>query len=485
MENSRKNNVLSASIIYVIVSLVNKGIGIITIPIFTRLLSASEMGVVSIWTSWLLMITPIATLSLMTGSFYIAMNQYPKERDKYQSSVLFLSTVSSITCFILYFIFKDLLNKLFTLDTGLMVFMFVYLVLSPSMDIWLLRKRYEYETKKMAIVSLISSLLSSIVALLLVIILKDKNYNLGNVRVYGTYGILAIFSLFFYILIIKKGKVLFDKNYWRFGLSISIPLIFHSLAKNILDVSDKSMISFYCGKEAVGIYGTVYSISTLSLIVWTAINNAFVPYLFESLSSEKDDDIKNIGKASYIMIGIYAVVCLGLTMIAPEIVRLLTTDSYYEAIYIIPPVAAGIFLTCVYNLFANVILFHKKSTGVMVGTIIAAVTNVVLNAIFIPIFGYIAAAYTTLTAYVVLSIIQGIIMINVHKKPLYNMKIIFILSFFVIGICLSFTILYKKTIIRYIVIAVSVLIFSIVSITKRKQIMAFIKERGKKKVINS
>ena len=171
MENSRKNNVLSASIIYVIVSLVNKGIGIITIPIFTRLLSASEMGVVSIWTSWLLMITPIATLSLMTGSFYIAMNQYPKERDKYQSSVLFLSTVSSITCFILYFIFKDLLNKLFTLDTGLMVFMFVYLVLSPAMDIWLLRKRYEYETKKMAIVSLISSLLSSIVALLLVIIL--------------------------------------------------------------------------------------------------------------------------------------------------------------------------------------------------------------------------------------------------------------------------------------------------------------------------
>lgn len=452
MSLNNESKVLKASIVYILVSLINKGIGIITVPIFTRLLTTSEMGIVTTWISWMTILTPITSMSLVTSSLYIAMNEFADKRDEYQSSVLSLSTISSILCLVVYLIFHNTLDKLFTLSTPLMIFMFVYLIFSPALDMWMLRQRYEYKTKKMAIVTLVSNLSASIIALLLVLKFQNSSYNLGNLRIYGTYGILGLFGIIFYIKIIIKGKVLFNKQYWIFGLSISLPLIIHTLAKNILDVSDKSMISMYCGKEAVGIYGTIYSISTLSLIVWTAINNAFIPYLYDKLAKEDSKNVKDICKVSYMMIILYAIACIGLTAIAPEIVKILTTEEYYEAIYVIPPVAAGIFLTCVYNLFANIILFHKKSVGVMIATVIAALTNIILNAIWIPKFGYIAAAYTTLIAYIILSVFQGIIMVKVHRKPLYNMKIITIISSVVIFICLIFNLFYKNTTIRYCII---------------------------------
>ena len=267
------------------------------------------------------------------------------------------------------------------------------------------------------------------------------------------------------------GRVLFNKEYWSFGIKLSIPLMIHSLAKNILDVSDRSMISIYCGKSDVGIYGTIYSISALSLIVWNSINSAFVPYLYDKLECDTKESNREIGKITYIMMIIYAVVCVCLTAVAPEIVRLLATNDYYQAVYIIPPIAAGIFLTCVYNMFANVILYHKKTVGVMIATIVAAIVNMILNAIFIPMYGYIAAAYTTLAAFIVLAISQGVVMKYVHRKKLYNMKLVFLLSLIVVIICIAFNALYSSIIIRYsvtILLLITLFVFrkSIIQILK-------------------
>jgi len=457
MRNSGENRVLKTSIVYVLVSLFNKGIGIITVPLFTRLLSTAEMGVFTTWITWVTMITPIATMSLVTSSMYIAFSKYIDNREKYQSSILLLSNISTSILFIIYLLFDDVFNKITTLSTPLMVFMFIYLLFSPALDMWLLKQRYEYNTKKMAIVSLISNILSASVAVVAVVILQQSSYNLGELRVYATYGVMILFCLYFYIYVFRKGKCMYNKEFWHFGLKVSIPLIVHTLAKNILDVIDRSMISYYCGKDAVGVYGTIYSISTLSLIVWSAINNAFVPYLYEKLAIG-DSENKSIQKMSYTMILLYAIVCVLITLIAPEIVILMATDEYYAAVYIIPPVAAGIFLTCVYNLFANVILYHKKSSWVMWPTVIAALANVILNSIFIPKCGYIAAAYTTLIACIILSILQGVAMRKVHVSPLYNMKLIAVISCIMISICLLTNLLYQFLTIRYIVVVTIIII---------------------------
>ena len=77
--------------------------------------------------------------------------------------------------------------------------------------------------------------------------------------------------------------------------------------------------------------------------------------------------------------GSYAIIAVMLTFLAPEIVKILATKEYYEAIYIMPPIAAGVFLTSVSNMYSNLLIYHKKTNYIMYSSIIAATVNLLLN----------------------------------------------------------------------------------------------------------
>lgn len=475
-----KSIVFKASIIYVIVGFLNKAIGIITIPLFTRILSTSEMGVSTTYISWQTMLYPITSLSIVSGSLFIAMKEFQNERDKYESSVLSLSTVVTMTVFIIYLLFHDFFNRLFTLPTEIMVFMFICLLFQPALDMWIIRQRYEYHVGKMALVTIASNIGSAIVSVLFVLAFIDSDTDLGVVRILGTYGTILVFALFLYALIIYKGRTFYDKKYWGFAIKLSLPLMFHTMGKNILDVSDRSMIAIQCGKSDAGIYGTIYSVASLALIVWTAINNAFVPYLFEKLDKNSDKDIHDINRITMAMLLLFASVSIFLTAIAPEIVKILMTDSYYEAVYLIPAITGGVYMTCVYNIFSNVVLYYEKPIYIMYGTVAAAIINIILNYAGIKQWGYQTAAYTTLITCIILSIVQGLAMYKVRSEKLYDLKMIIIISFGTIATSLLFDVLYNYKLLRYLVIAV---ILSLIVYNKNKFKSLFFEMKEAKKSV--
>lgn len=467
----KKSVVFKASVVYVLVSFLNKALGIITIPVFTNILSTEEMGIVTTFIAWLSMLTPLVTLSLVTAGFFVAMNDFKDIRNEYQSSILSFTTVSTFAFFLVYLLSRNILNHMFTLPTSIMVFMFVYLMVSPALDIWLIRQRYEYNLKGMAIVTVLTNIIPTLIAVITTVFLRNSNINLGFIRIYCTYGVQILFCLFFYILIIKKGKVLYSRRYWSYAIKLSAPLVIHNIAKSILDVSDRSMISYISGKSSAGIYGTIYSVSSLALIVWNAINTAFTPYVFEKLDEHNESDATEVNLISMKLIMLYAVATIVLSIIAPEIVKLLMTDDYYTAVNIIPAIVAGIYFTCIYNLYANVILYHKKTTLIMKATLTAACTNIVLNYICINHFGYQAAAYTTLLSCVLLAIMQGLAMNKIHKEKLYDNKMIFIISVMVIVICIATNFIYSYPIIRYVIL----LIIGIMFVINRKKLIDIVK----------
>ncbi len=103
-------------------------------------------------------------------------------------------------------------------------------------------------------------------------------------------------------------------------------------------------------------------------------------------------------------------------LLAPEIVRIMATQEYYEAVYIMPPIAMGVVLTAVSNMYSNILIFLKKTKVIMLASGAASAVNVVLNFVFIPKFGYQAAAYTTLVAYIVMAIIESGVATIYYKK---------------------------------------------------------------------
>ena len=92
----------------------------------------------------------------------------------------------------------------------------------------------------------------------------------------------------------------------------------------------------------------------------------------------------------------------------------------------------------------------------MIATATAAVINIALNAVMIPIYGYQAAAYTTLIAHIVMALIQAIVSIRVEKKSnrgyagsLYNNSILFAISAGLIVLCLICNLFYTHTVLRW------------------------------------
>lgn len=467
---------LRASIAYMFASLLTKGISIITMPIFTRIMSSAEMGVTTTFNSWQSLIGSVAGLALCSGSFSVAMQEFKNRRDQYEASILGLSTLASIILFLIYIFNIPFWNSLLDLTTPLVVLMIVGFIFLPATDYWLARQRYEYKYKSAVLISVVSSVLSTIVSIICVLLAKNNGVDsLGSIRLFGIYSVTLLIGVFFYYRILHSAHYKIDFHDWGYALKINIPLVVHTLSKHILDVSDRTMISKMVNQSAVGIYGILYNLSSISLIVWNAINNSIVPTMFENMSKGKEEEKRFNGNIT-IIIMIYGIVAFLISLIAPEIVLLLTTPEYYEAIYIMPPISAGIFFTALYNIFGNVLIYHKKTIYVMISTIIAAVVNLILNYIGIMSFGYMAAAYTTLLCYILLAIMQYFAMLKVHGYDPFNTKFLIIVSFIIVVLCMSCIVLYKYTIIRYI-IAVAILL---IAFYKRKIIFAKIKSiRGK------
>lgn len=442
-----------ASIAYSFASFFSKGIGVITLPIFTRLMPTNEIGVVTTFTSWQTIISVIATLSLNSGSFNVAMLDFKEERDQYESAILFLSTLSSLILLLIYICAMSFWSCLLGLSKGSLLIMLISFIFTPAMDYWLARQRYEYNYKGTAIISISATIVTAVWSILCVLFASYNEYTeLGDVRIAAMTSVQIAFGVFFYISIFRNGKTFVNRKFWIFALKMNLPLIIHTLSKHVLDVSDRIMISNMVGDSAAGIYGTLYSISSLSLVVWTAINASLIPYMFEKI---KDAQYSAISKVINPLFLIYAIITFLLTLISPEIVRLLATEEYYEAIYMMPAVAAGIFFTAIYNVFGNVLLYYKKTVCIMASTIVAATLNIVLNYIFIPKYGYIAAAYTTLLAYVVLSVLQFVFVKISVKEKLFNGKYILLISGLTAVLILTCNLLYKmNNLIRFFILVV-------------------------------
>ena len=475
----RMSTGVKASVVYTVVSFLTKGLAIFTVPVFTRMMSTSEIGVVNLYNSWFSMISVVTTLALTSGGFQLAMKEFCNERDQYISSVLTLTSGMACLVALVYAINPLYWNNLLGLSTGLVILLILQLLFTPASDFWLARQRYEYKYKLAAIVSFLSALFASVISVIAVVWGNSAGTpNLGEIRLYANYIVILSVACAIWISIYAKGKTIYNARYWRFSLSLSIPLIGNSFASQILNVSDRTMIGKMVDNSAVGIYGTLYTVSSLSLIVWQAINASFVPFLFENIDKpEREHDIKKISAQ---LLTAFAVVAFVLTVMAPEIVLVLATKEYYNAIYIMPPICAGIFLISFSNMNTNVLIYHKKTKFIMISSCVAATINVILNYFGIKMFGYMAAAYTTLIAYMILALMQGVVSTRIHRKivgdekaTVYNMKYINMLSVVTIVMCTSCILLYQHTILRYFIIAVLI----VLAVVFRNKILMLFKKK--------
>lgn len=459
-----------ATLWYMICNILQKGISFIIVPIYTRLLTTYEYGQYTVFQSWRDLLIIIVTLNLYCGVFTKAMVDYKDDRDRYTSSMQGLTTILVCIWLLIYLIKIEFWNNLFDMETITMLLMFLYFLFSVSFSFWSVKQRVTYKYKTMVVATLTMSLL---VPLLSLILLKYTNLR-ANAVIWGFLIAQSLVGLFFYIIQFIQGKCFYHKEYWIYALKFNIPLIPHYLSLIVLSQVDRIMIKNICGADKAGIYGLAYSVSLLMNILTSAVNNSFVPWFYEKLRDKEYLAIKPIVNKLCMLV---AVLTLAAILISPEIVSILGTKDYYEAIYIIPAVSISVYITFCYSFYSNIEFYYSKTKFVMIASTVGAVSNLILNYIFINKYGYQAAGYTTLISYIVLMIMHYCFMESICKNEISNInvfddKCMFGLTALLILIMFICLFLYDYFVIRYLVI----IVIFVLLLIYRKKIIALIKD---------
>ncbi len=440
---------IKASFWFLICGFFQKGISMLTTPIYTRIMSEAEFGRNSLYNSWYNILIIIATLELAGGVYTKGLIKNEERANIFTSSLLSLSTFC-ILCFSgIYFIFHKQINELTGLSNYLMVMMIIEMWAVISYQFWSNKERVSYRYNKLVVLMISFTILRPLVGVIAVLV-ADEGY---QVEARVTAVVLVNVLLFggLYISMMKKGKVFFNKEFWKYALSFNLPLIPHYLSQVVLNQSDRIMIEKLCDTSAVGYYSVAYSLAMVMTIFNSAVSSTMNPWIYRSLKVKSYD---RIGKLSYTILIAIAGVNFIVVALAPEFLKIMAPASYYQAVYVIPPVTISVYFMFLYNLFATFEYYYNKTKWVMVASIIGALTNIVLNSIFIPAFGFIAAGYTTLISNIIFCGMHYVFMRRVCNKyidgrKIYDIKKILLIGLLLVALSGVMLVSYDYTIIRY------------------------------------
>lgn len=448
-EEDGKKTVISM-VTYLIANVIGMAISLVALPVLTNLLSTAEMGIATSFITLKNIVTIILLLAMYISidKIFVSVKDY-NERYKYLSSIYIFSTIVAILIYIVYFIFQVPINKMLGFNTQMMTLMVLMCILINGCTLMVANWNFCNKAKYTFLYNLLASPISQILSIILVLILPSEKY-LG--RIIGVDFFNIVLGFVFGIVILKKGKRAFNKNYIKESLQISLPMIPHLLSQIFLSSCDLLMIKSIVGEASAGIYSVAYTISNILYTISLQIFKPWSPWVYRRIENKETDSIKENSKLIMHIVWIF---CIGIFTIAPELIKLFINSEYGEASLIVPPICLGIFFQMMYTFFYDIEYYHKKNKQIAIFSVITAIINIILNYVAIHIWGYQAAAYTTIVSYMILCILHYFGMRKIDKTQYYDLKTLLVLSSVLILITLANVIFNNSILIRYIILTFS------------------------------
>lgn len=443
---------VKASIAFMLGSILNQIVNLVTTPIFTRILSETDYGIINLYQAWFSILSIVLTLGLTGATYNSAMIDFNEDIDTFTSALMGLITSVLAVFFIVYIFIDDTVIRILGIPKTLVNIMGIHILLNSAISIWLQKQKFSYKYKLSIVLNFSIIIIGAICSYVFVQSLEtDKAIG----KVIGTLMGTIPIGMCVYIGLLTKGKKIINFKYWSYALRNSIAMVPHYLSNTVLVQSDRIIIGQMVGIAEAGLYGIAYMASTAIGVIAGAINASWLPWTFQRM---QEKEYAKIGKAANALVLMIAILSLIFIIFSPEFIMLIAAPNYYEAIWVMPPVIIGTYFSFVYTLFGNIELYHKRTKLIMSGSIGAAIINIALNIVCIPKFGYIAAAYTTLISYIILSLLHYKLMCKIEKNKIYNVKYISIVSMIFTIIGISSSILYNYWEIKYILVVVLVII---------------------------
>ena len=420
MSNSKA---VKASIGYTIGNYLLKGLSFLTIPIFTRLLSTEDYGIVNTFTACESIMFVIIGFAIHS-SFKNARYRYKLTSEgaeagtdyrTYVSNAFLLIWISGVTWMAFTIIFRNPVSQVLKLDSRLVMLLIANSMCNAILIAYNSDVSINYEFKKYLIIAVFHSVGNILVSLALILFVWPKFRYVG--RIVGTVVPMVAIGVYLTINQLKKNKPSNFISMMKWGLKYSLPIVPHGISQIILSSFDRIMITNMISNSATGLYSFAYNIFTILQVTSASIDTVWNPWFYEK---RKENDFDAIREGSTMYVVFLLSFASFIMLISPELVYILGGSKYSDSLVCVIPVVCSGFFTFLYNIPAMVEYYHEQTKSIALATMCAAGVNIVANYIFIRRYGYVAAAYTTLATYFLYFLFHYFMARRVEGRSLFS-----------------------------------------------------------------
>ena len=205
------------------------------------------------------------------------------------------------------------------------------------------------------------------------------------------------------IPLVLKQSLRFDFSLWKQIIMYSLPLMFAGFLGTINETLDRGLLKYMLPEasnplEQLGIYGANMKIAVLMIMFIQMFRYAAEPFFFSQMG--KKDEKQNMADIMkyFIITGLF--LFLGVTLYI-DVFKYGIGEKYWGGLSIVPIVLlANLFLGIYYNLSIWFKINNMTHYGIITAAIGALVT-ILVNVVFIPVYGYMASAWAHLLCYLV------------------------------------------------------------------------------------
>lgn len=465
---------LKAGFWYVVSNFLVKGLAFITTPIFARLMSPTHYGEFSNYASWqstLLIITSAELYNTLGRAYY----DYTEDYDKYVSSVTVTSCVITALIYVVFLLCGDWIYRVVAIPPEFVHVLFFTLLFQSCKTIFLTRERTLYHYKSVALVSVLNLVIPTGISLVLVL-LAPMELRLGA-RIYGCYVPMAMIGLVCTVIMLFRGRT-FRWEHAKYALVLAMPMLVHYFTAYLLSSTNTIITKSMLGAEAAAVVSISTSTIHILTILFQSVSGAVTTWLMDNLEQKK---FKTARTGTLLYTAALAVVGIGVSLLAPEVVWILGGRQYAAAALLIPGMVLSVVFQSATTVFSIILTYDKNVVRPAVWTGVVAVISIGIKIWLAPIYGYAILPWINVIAFGFLFFVNYFLV----KKAGYGANVTIkgmtaIIAVVAVFAAASFF-LYEHTLVRWCVIGVIGLGALAVMFRYRKELMKLLRARSKKK----
>ncbi|UEG31722.1 lipopolysaccharide biosynthesis protein [Enterobacter ludwigii] len=369
---------LKKSSVYLISNILNASIPFILLPILTRYLTTSEYGKIAIFQTIITGLVSVIAFNTLGATARVFFDKKDEHYLKNYNGACFCLLILSLAIIIpLTFIFSRGLVFFTGIDRNwILAAIFISginFVVQFRLNQWQITEK----AISFGLLQIGQSLLLFIFTLIFVVFLA--RHAEGRIEA-QMYSMMIIFVIT--ILLIQKDKLLsfrnIKKGMFLDALSFSVPLIPHVFGMYLISSVDRFFINSKLGSDQAGIYMVAMQLSMGMVIVFDAVNKAFMPWLFKELSNSSFIQRKHIVSKTYYYFILLIFIGILSFLISPYVLTLIAGEKYKAGKLVIGWLCLGQVFLGMYLMVTNYLFYAKKTGQLSVLTIACGVFNVIL-----------------------------------------------------------------------------------------------------------